>query len=211
MLPDSLTYKDTVLVGDVLASGYFGAELADIRPGDTVAIIGAGPVGLTAMMSCRLFGPANIIAIDIIDERLKCAKDNNLADITINPKNENIEEIILSLTDGRGADAVLECAGGRDTFQTAWKIARPNAVVSVIAMYEDAQTLPLHQMYGKNLIFKTGGVDARHSDELIKLIEYGKIDTTPLMTHTYSLDNILEAYDLFKNKPKECIKVLITP
>lgn len=210
-IPDFLSYEDVVLVGDVLATGYFGAELAEIKPGDTVAVIGSGPVGLCSMMCARLFGPAHIIASDVVPERLKVAKNNGLADHVVDVRTGDLLHTVLELTDGRGADAVIECDGGRDTFQTAWQVARPNAVVSLMAMYEEAQTLPLHQMYGKNLIFKTGGVDARHSDELIRLIAAGRLNTIPLITHRFPLSRILEAYELFEHYPEQCIKVCITP
>lgn len=210
-MPDSLTYQDVVLVGDVLSSGYFGAELAEIKPGDTVAILGAGPVGFTTMMCAKLFGPGKIIVIDVIDHRLNLAKEKGLADVTINATKENVVERVMELTGGRGADAVIEVAGGKDTFQTAWKIARANASVAIVAMYEEAQLFPLHEMYGKNLKFKTGGVDAVHCERLIRLIEGGKIDTNILMTHTLPLNRIMEGYDIFENRIDNCIKCGITP
>lgn len=210
-IPDSLSFLDVLLVGDVLASGYFGAELAAIRPGDTVAVLGAGPVGLCAMMCARLFGPAQIIALDLIPGRLRLAQERGLADVVLNVAEGDVEERVRALSAGRGADAVIEAAGGRDTFQMAWKIARPNASVAVVALYEEAQVLPLHQMYGKNLTFKTGGVDAVHCERLIRLIQCGKLDTTPLMTHSFPLHRILEAYTTFEQRLDGCLKCAITP
>ena len=110
-----------------------------------------------------------------------------------------------------GADVVLEVAGSESTLELAWKCARPNAIVTVVALYDKAQVLPLPDMYGKNLIFKTGGVDGCDCDEILKLIEQGKIDTTPLITHTYPLEQIGEAYELFENKQDGVIKVAIKP
>ena len=132
-IPDSLSYQDVLLVGDVLASGYFGAELAAIRPGDSVAVLGAGPVGLCAMQCARLFGPAQVIAVDILPSRLQLAQERGYADLTIDAAADDVEARILDATGGLGADAVIECAGGHDTFQTAWKVARPNATVAVVA------------------------------------------------------------------------------
>ena len=129
--------------------------------------------------------------------------------MTLNPLSRNVEQEILRLTDGRGADAVLEAAGGRDTFQTAWKIARPNAVVCVVAMYGEAQTLPLPDMYGKNLVFKTGGVDASCCGQIMELIRVGRLDTGCLITHRTTLDHIMEAYDVFENKKDHVIKYAI--
>ena len=106
------------------------------------------------MLCARLYTPARIIAIDTDEYRLNLAKEKGLADVILMPGRDNIEEAVQSLTGGRGADTVFEVAGGKDTFQTAWKIARPNAVVVIVAMYEEPQTLPLPDMYGKNLVFK---------------------------------------------------------
>ena len=118
--------------------------------------------------------------------------------------------LVLSSTHG-GADVVMEVAGGEDTFQLAWKCARPNAIVTIVAMYDEPQMLPLPDMYGKNLTFKTGGVDGCDCEEILKLIEQGKIDTTPLITHHFPLSRIEEAYDVFENKKDGVIKTAIYP
>jgi alcohol dehydrogenase len=106
---------------------------------------------------------------------------------------------------------VLEVAGARDTFQLAWECARPNAIVTVVALYDEAQALPLPDMYGKNLAFKTGGVDGCDCAEILRLIEAGKIDTTPLITHRYKLEDIEEAYRVFEGKLDGVIKVAVEP
>ena len=142
-LPDNISYENALFVGDILSSGYWGAELCEIQKGDIVAVIGAGPVGLCSMISAKLLGAEKIIAIDVDDTRLEIAKNQNLADVVINPLNSDVEKEVKDLTEGRGADSVIEAAGGKDTFQTAWKIARANAIVALVAMYEENQTLPL--------------------------------------------------------------------
>ena len=124
---------------------------------------------------------------------------------------DEIEREVRALTHGRGADAVIEAAGGESTFEMAWRIARPNAVVVVSAMYERDQALPLPSMYGKNLVFKTGGVDASGLDEVMALIEAGKIDTGCLISKRYPLNDILEAYRAFESHEDDCLKVVITP
>lgn len=210
-LPESVSYKNALFVGDILSSGYFGADMCEIKAGDTIAVIGAGPVGLCAMMCAKYLGAGKIIAIDIDETRLNIAKDENLADYIINPDLTNVEAEVKLLTRNRGADGVIECAGSSETFQLAWKIARPNAVVGVVAMYEENQILPLPEMYGKNITFKTGGVDANKCDKLIKLIEEQKISTDFLITHTFKLGEILEAYKLFEQKPAGCLKIAIIP
>lgn len=199
-LPDSVSYENALFVGDILASGYFGAEMCEITNGGTISVIGAGPVGLCAMMCAKYMGAEKIIAIDIDKTRLKIAREQGLADETFTPETCNITN----------ADGVIECAGTSESFQLAWKIARPNAIVGVVAMYEENQILPLPEMYGKNLTFKTGGVDANKCDLLVKLIEEKKISTDFLITHTYKFNEILEAYKLFEEKPEGCLKIAIT-
>lgn len=115
------------------------------------------------------------------------------------------------LTDGRGADRVIEVAGADDTFRMAWEVARPNAIVTIVALYDRSQMLPLPEMYGKNLTFKTGGVDGCDCAEILSLIEQGCIDTTPLITHRYPLSRIAEAYDHFESRRDNVIKIAIYP
>ena len=208
-IPDNLTYQNALFTGDILSSGYFGAELCEIQKGDIVAVIGSGPVGLCSMMCAKHLGAEKIIAIDIDNNRLTIAKEQGFADYTLNPLECDIESEIKNLTSNRGADSVIEAAGGKDTFETAWKIARPNAIVALVAMYEENQTLPLPQMYGKNLTFKTGGVDAVHCKELLELLSENKLNTDFLITQTYKFENILDAYKLFESKSEPCLKIAI--
>ncbi|MCD7994395.1 MAG: zinc-binding dehydrogenase, partial [Clostridia bacterium] len=161
------------------------------------------------LMCAKLYGPGTVIAIDTSNERLELAKEQGLADVILNPFEQDVEQEIRKLTQGRGADAVLEVAGGRDTFRMAWRIARPNAVVCVVALYEEPQMLPLPDMYGKNLVFKTGGVDASCCEEIMKLIKAGKLDTSCLITHRAKLEDIMKAYDVFENKRDHVIKYAI--
>lgn len=210
-IPEGLDYEDVITVSCILPSGYFGSELAEIKPGDTVVVLGCGPCGYTAMMTARLFGPANIVAVDRHDERGQVALDNGWADVFVNTRKGDVEKVVRELTDGRGADAVIEMAGKDSAFEMAWKLARPNGVVSLIAMYEEDQVLPLPSMYGKNLIFKTGGVDASQNDMLVRLIKGGKINARPLITHKFPLNDIEKAYEIFEKHLDGCIKVAITP
>lgn len=208
-LPDNVGYADALFVGDILSSGYFGAELCEIKPDDTVAVIGSGPVGLCSMSCAKIFSAGKIIAIDIDDSRLDIARKNKLADYFINPLKTDVEKTVKDITNNHGADGVIEAAGGENSFETAWKIARPNAVVAVVAMYESSQILPLPDMYGKNLIFKTGGVDAVHCEKLLQLISENKLSTNFLITHTLPFNDILKGYDIFESKQDNCIKVAI--
>ena len=208
-IPENVSYERALFVGDILSSGYFGAEMCEIKNGDTVAVIGAGPVGLCAMMCAKYLGAGKIIAIDVDVSRLEIAKNQKLADFVFNPLDCDVEKEVKNLTENRGADGVIECAGAKDTFEMSWKIARPNAIVGVVAMYEENQILPLPQMYGKNLTFKTGGVDAVHCAKLLEMISNGLISTDFLITHKVSLENIKSGYEIFENKQNYCLKVAV--
>ena len=209
VIPDHVSDEQALFNGDILSTGYWAAKIGEINPADTVAVIGAGPAGLCTMMCARLYTPARIIAIDTDEYRLNLAKEKGLADITLVPGRDDLEKVIKELTDGRGADTVFEVAGGTDTFQTAWKIARPNAVVVVVAMYEEAQEFPLPDMYGKNLVFKTGGVDGSYCREIMDLTACGKLDAGFLITHRCSLNDIMNAYHIFENKKEHVIKYAV--
>ena len=211
VIPDHVTDEQTLFHGDILSTGYWAAKLGELKPADTVAVIGAGPTGLCTMLCARLYSPAKIIAIDTDESRLQLAKEKGLADVTLQPGKDPVQETIKAMTGGRGADTVFEAAGGKDTFQTAWQIARPNAIVVIVAMYEEPQILPLPDMYGKNLIFKTGGVDGSFCQEMMELTSCGKLDAQFLITHRCSLDQILDAYDIFENKKDHVIKYAIKP
>lgn len=208
-IPQNISFKDALFVGDILSSGYFGAEMCQIKHGEIVAIIGSGPVGLCAMMCARIMGASKIIAIDIDDKRLQVAEANNLADIVLNPLRTNVEEAVIYLTKSIGVDSVIEAAGTKETFELAWKIARPNAIIGIVAMYDRNMILPLPDMYGKNLTFKTGGVDAVHCKKLLQLISDKKISTNFLITHEFLLEEIETAYELFQSKPDNCLKIAI--
>ena len=209
VIPDHISDEQALFNGDILSTGYWAAKIGEIKPADTVAVIGAGPTGLCTMMCARLYTPAAIIAIDTDGHRLELAKKRGLADITLIPGKDDIEEEVIKASSGRGADTVFEVAGGEDTFQTAWRIARPNAVVAVVAMYGEPQILPLPDMYGKNLIFKTGGVDGSYCQEIMDLTARGRLDASFLITHRCTLDHIMEAYDVFENKKDDVIKYAV--
>ena len=155
--------------------------------------------------------PKRIILCEVDQERIQFVKDHYPGVITVNPQETDVEAFVKAHSDHGGADRVLEAAGGLDTFELAWKVARPNAIVTIVALYEEDQVLPLTKMYGKNLIFKTGGVDGCHCDEILKLIEKKKIDTTQLITHTFPLKEIEQAYDIFENRKEHVIKIAVCP
>ena len=206
-IPDSVTDRQALLVGDVLATGYWAAQISQITPEDTVLILGAGPTGICTLLCVMLQKPKRIIVCEKDESRLQFIRQHYPQVLTVTP--EQCEDFVMENSDHGGADVVLEVAGADSTFRMAWQCARPNAIVTVVALYDKPQTLPLPEMYGKNLTFKTGGVDGCNCAETLELIREGKIDTEPLITHTYPLSRIQEAYDLFENKRDGVIKVAV--
>ncbi len=208
-IPDSVSDEQALLVGDVLATGFWAARISEITEEDTVLIIGAGPTGLCTLLCVMLKKPKRIIVCEKDEERIKFVNQHYPEVLTVSP--ENVAEFVKDNSDHSGADVVLEVAGSENTFRLAWECARPNAIVTVVALYDKPQILPLPDMYGKNLIFKTGGVDGCDCEEILRLIETGKIDTTPLITHTYPLSEIEAAYELFEKRLGGVIKVAVRP
>lgn len=208
-IPEGVSDEQALFVGDILATGYWAADISEISRGDTVLIIGAGPTGICTLQCVLLKEPGRVIVCDIDPERLALVRRYWPQVLTVGP--EQVEELTQAYSAHGGADRVIEVAGGADTFRMAWKCARPNAVVTVVALYDAPQVLPLPDMYGKNLTFKTGGVDGCRCREILELIAAGKIDTTPLITHTFPLRDIQAAYDLFAQKRDGVIKVAVKP
>lgn len=206
-IPDSVSDEQALFVGDVLATGFWAARISEITEEDTVLIIGAGPTGICTLLCVMLKQPKRIIVCEQSEERRNFVKQHYPNVLLTTP--DECEDFVKNNSDHGGADRVLEVAGGKDTFQLAWRTARPNSIVTVVALYNEAQTLPLPDMYGKNLTFKTGGVDGCDCEEVLQLIEEGKIDTTPLITHRFPLSRIAKAYSLFENKEDGVIKVAI--
>ncbi|MCD7894930.1 MAG: alcohol dehydrogenase [Erysipelotrichaceae bacterium] len=211
LIPDNVKDESVLLVGDILSTGYFGAERGNIKEGDVVVVVGCGPVGMCAMACARLYNPSKIIAVDTVDYRLKTALDNGVCDVIVNSKNEDPIEVAKSLTNGRGADVAIECAGVPQTFDLSWQIVRPNGTVSILALYGESVDLPLNIMGGKNLTIRSGWVDSIHMQKLIDYIVEGKLNVEFLLTHRAPLNDILKGYDVFGNKKDGCIKWVVTP
>ena len=151
--------------------------------------------------------PKCIIVCEQSEER-RAFVQKHYPDVLLTTPDECVD-FVMRHSDHGGADRVLEVAGGTTTFELAWQCARPNAIVTVVALYNEPQVLPLPNMYGKNLTFKTGGVDGCNCEETLRLIAEGKLDTEPLITHTYPLSRIEEAYELFENRRDNVIKVAV--
>ncbi|MCQ2105079.1 MAG: alcohol dehydrogenase [Fibrobacter sp.] len=206
-IPDSVSDEQALFVGDVLATGFWAARISEIKTEDTVLIIGAGPTGICTLLCVMLKNPAKIIVCEKDEMRREFVRKHYPQVIVTTP--EECDAVVQRESAHGGADVVLEVAGTEETFRMAWECARPNAIVTVVALYNKPMALPLPEMYGKNLTFKTGGVDGCDCAEILSLIEQGKIDTTPLITHKFPLAEIEEAYRIFENKLDGVIKVAI--
>ena len=206
-IPDSVTDRQALLVGDVLATGFWAVRISDITEEDTVLIIGAGPTGICTLLCVMLKNPKRIIVCEKDAQRIRFVKEHYPKVLTVTP--DRCFEFVRENSEHGGADVVLEVAGADTTLRLAWECARPNGLVTVVALYDSPQILPLPDMYGKNLTFKTGGVDGCDCDETLSLIADGKINTEPLITHTYPLDKIDEAYDIFDKRKDGVIKIAV--
>ena len=206
-IPQNVTDKQALLTGDILATGYWAAKISEIEKGDDVLIIGAGPTGICCMLSAFLKEPQRVYICDVDKSRLDFVAKNYPQAITLRA-DEVIKRLSADCPRG-GADRVIEAAGTSESFTLAWEAARPNAVVTIVAMYDKPQILPLPDMYGKNLTFKTGGVDGCDAKEILSLISEGKLDASALITHTFNLSQAPEAYALFASHRDGVMKVAL--
>ena len=207
-IPEGVSDEQALFVGDILATGFWAARISEITEEDTVLIIGAGPTGVCTLLCVQLKHPKRIIVCEKSEERADFIRSHYPEVLVVRP--EDCVDFVRKHSDHGGADVVLEVAGGENTFRLAWQCARPNAIVTIVAMYDRPQVLPLPDMYGKNLTFKTGGVDGCDCDEILRLIAEGRIDTTPLITHRFPLARIEEAYHIFEHRLDGVIKVAVT-
>ncbi|HWQ71843.1 MAG TPA: alcohol dehydrogenase [Desulfitobacteriaceae bacterium] len=209
LIPDSLEDEDVLFVGDILSTGYFGAENGGIQPGDTVAVFGSGPVGMCAMATARLWGPARIIAVDIDESRLALAKKSGWADYCLNPQKIDVTQALKDMTGGRGADVTIEANGFEPTFKGAIEGVKAGGTVSIIGVFEKPQILEMNKLWIRNITIKMGLVKANHIPELIDLIKEGKLNMKPLITHTIPLSQVAEGYDIFEERRDGAIKVVL--
>jgi alcohol dehydrogenase len=208
-IPKTLTDEDVLFVGDVIATAYFALENVPIKPGDTVAIVGPGPVGLCVQEIAPVFGAGKIIMIGIEAYRLAVSKERGA--LTINPNQENAAERVRKLTNGYGADVVVECAGNPESFKIAFDSVRKGGSVSLMGMWGKPVEVPLNEMVMNNITIFTGLVHCDRLHETVQLIEAGRINTNFMITHRMKLDDILEAYRIFEHKEDNVLKIAIKP
>jgi alcohol dehydrogenase len=197
-VPEGLSDEQVLFVSDILPTGFeVGVLNGNVRPGDVVAVVGAGPVGLAAMMTARLYGPSRVVAIDKAGSRLEKAASQFGADVTVNPDTEDPGEVIMGLTDGLGADVAIEAVGIPQTFELCADLVRPGGRVANIGVHGHPATLHLERLWIRNVTITTGLVDTRSTPTLLRLVSEGRLDPRPFATHRFTHDQIMDAYGVF--------------
>src|ERR1700733_1630788 len=210
-IPDGVSDEEALMLAEILPTGYeVGVLAGGVRPGDVVAVVGAGPAGLSAIACARLFSPSHIIAIDLSDTRLKEAKDFG-ADITINDSTEDAAAVIRDLTGRLGADVAIEAVGSPATFELAVKLVRPGGRVANIGVHGKPAMLHLEDQWARDITITTGQVDASSTPILMRLVATGQLDAGRFVTHRFSLDDFEQAYDVFGDAASNgALKVVLT-
>ena len=196
-VPEGLSDEQVLFLADILPTAYeVGVLNGKVDAGDTVVIVGAGPIGLATIMTAKLYTPARIVAIDLADSRLEKARVFG-ADVTINNGREDAVAMIQELTHGLGADVAVEAVGVPETFELCTAIVRPGGHVANVGVHGHSATLHLETLWIKDITITTGLVDTFTTPRLLQLIAEGRLDATPFATHHFALDETLEAYDTF--------------
>lgn len=214
-IPAGLRDEQVIFAGDILPTAYSAlAGLAPgsrgVRPGDIVVIFGAGPVGLCAVASARVFDPARIIVVDMEAYRLEMAARLG-ADLVVDASTEDVRRLVKEASDGWGADYVVEAVGKQETLANAVAVSAPGAVISVVGVFQQPVAVNAPRMLAKNVTLTIGMGDLGRIEELVDLIEAGRLDLTPLITHRLPLADALRAYEIFEQRTDGAIKVLLIP
>ena len=210
-VPDGLSDEKAVFVGDIFTTGYFCADRGDIKPGDVVAVVGSGPVGLFTQMAALTFDPKVVLAIDQMPERLEMSR--KIGAVPVDMSKEDAKDIVRQHSEGRGADVVLEAVGIEPSLKSCWNYVRPAGTISAVGMYTEPEfPFPMLQSFLKDITFKIGMAPVkRYMAQMLKLIQDGKADPSQIITHTMSLDEAPRGYDIFTHRKENCIKVILKP
>jgi len=208
LLPDGLTDETAVLLADILPTAYeVGVLSGGVHPGDTVVVVGAGPVGLAVILTAQLYSPSRIIAVDLAPSRLEAAKQLG-ADVVADAVQEP-EQLIADVTDGLGANVVIEAVGVPESFELCTRVVRPRGHVANIGVHGKPATLHLEDLWIKNVTISTGLVDTRSIPALLCMVASGRLPVSSLVTHTFGLGQIQEAYDVF-SRPADTAALKVT-
>lgn len=211
-VPEGVDDEQILMLADILPTGYeVGVLNGHVQPGDVVAIVGAGPIGLSAIMGARLFSPSHVVAIDLADSRLDAAKQFG-ADVTINNGREDALAIVRDLTDGLGADVAIEAVGVAPTFELAAALARPGGHIANIGVHGGPATLHLEELWTRDVTITTGLVDTSTTPTLLRLTATHQLDAGRFVTHHFDLDEFEQAYDVFARAGDTgALKVVLRP
>ncbi len=209
-VPEGVDDAEGILLSDILPTGFeIGVQYGHVQPGDIVSVVGAGPVGLSAVMTSGLYGPSRVIAIDLDDARLARAKDFGATD-TVNSAAPDWKEQVLALTDGDGVDVSIEAVGTPQTFSMAVDLVRPGGHVANIGVHGRPVELPLNELWIRNIDISMGLVNTNTLGMLLKLVSQHRLPVDKFVTHRFTFDQMLEAYDVFGNAAQHnALKVLI--
>jgi alcohol dehydrogenase len=198
-MPPGASDEQILMLADILPTGYeVGVLNGKVRPGDVVAVVGSGPIGLSAIMGARLFSPSHVVAIDLADSRLEAAKQFG-ADVVVNNARQDPSEVVGSLTEGLGADVTIEAVGVPATFELAVKLVRPGGRIANIGVHGEAATLHLEEQWIRDITVTTGLVDTYSTPTLLRLVASHLLDAGRFATHHFGLDDFPEAYQVFAN------------
>jgi alcohol dehydrogenase len=210
-VPPGLTDEQVVFLADILPTSYeVGVLAGGVEPGDTVAIVGAGPIGLAAVMTAKLFTPGRIVVLDVADSRLEKARELG-ADVTMNNGGTDAVAAMMDLTGGLGADVAIEAVGVPETFELCTELIRPGGRVANVGVHGHPATLHLERLWIRDVTITTGLVDTFTTPKLLRLVAEGRLDPTPFATHRFELDEMTEAYDTFGDAARtNALKVVLT-
>lgn len=208
-IPEGMSDEQAIFVGDIMSTAYFGAERAEIRPGDAVAVIGAGPVGLCAVMAAQLFGPARVFAVDMVPERLDLARQ--LGAIPVDGSQVNAVEYLQGETGGHGVDSTIECVGLTSAVETAIYAVRGGGTASMVGVPSKTEwPFPLMHAWLKDLTFRAGWCNVQaYMRPLLDLIAAGRLQPDRIISHRMKLDEAEEAYRMFEQR--KATKIVLTP
>ncbi len=210
-VPEGVAAEDAAMISDILPTGHeIGIRYGGVKPGDVVAVIGAGPVGLAAMTTAALYGPSRVIAIDIDANRVEQAKRFGASDGVVS-SDADWKEQVIALTDGLGVDVAIEAVGVPVTWDMSLAIVRPGGHVANVGVHGKPVNFPLETAWIQNLTITTGLVNTDTSRMLIKLLAQGRLDVGGFISHRFSLDDIMNAYDTFGRAAEtKALKVILT-
>jgi alcohol dehydrogenase len=210
-VPDGASDEEVLMLADIMPTAYeVGVLNGKIQPGDTVAIVGAGPIGLAAMLSAKFFSPSHIVAIDLADARLDAAKQFG-ADVTVNNGREDAVAVVRALTDGLGADVSIEAVGVPESFELCTELVRPGGHVANIGVHGHPATLHLESLWIRDVTVTTGLVDTYSTPTLLRLVGSHQVDAERFVSHHFQMSHMLEAYDVFaRASDTGALKVVLT-